>query len=37
MLKIKDNVVFTQYLIYKEVLQKYKKIVNGSERRRKRK
>ena len=27
-----DNVGFTQYLTYKEVLQKYKKIVNGSER-----
>lgn len=26
-----DNVGFTQYLTYKEVLQKYKKIVNGSE------
>lgn len=26
-----DNVGFTQYLTYKEVLQKYKKIMNGSE------
>jgi len=26
------NVEFTQYLTYKEVLQKYKKIMNGSER-----
>lgn len=26
-----DNVGFTQYLTYKEVLQKYKKIVNGYE------
>lgn len=26
-----DNVGFTQYLTYKEVLQKHKKIMNGSE------